>query len=397
MNKKTIADFAVQGKKVILRVDFNVPVEKETRNITDDTRMVAALPTINSLLKSGAAVILVSHFGRPKGAPEDAYRLDKVAAHLRELISAPVTYCPEFVGPEAKKAAAALQPGAVLLLDNSRFDPREEKNDPELAKELASYGDIFINDAFGAAHRAHATTAGIAKFLPAGAGLLMQKELEFLQPLLTKQPGKKFVSIVGGSKVSDKIAVLKNMLNLVDALLIGGGMANTFLLAEGAAMGASLLEPEQVDLAKEIMALAKEKQVKLLLPVDLVVAEDVKAGVATKIVKVANGLGEKEKALDIGPETVALFATEIKSANTVVWNGPLGVFEIPEFASGTLKIAEVLAETSATTVIGGGDTAAAVQQSGYAAKMSHISTGGGASLEFLEGKVLPGVAALNDK
>ena len=393
MKIRTIKDFPLQGRKVILRVDFNVPVDKE-RRITDDTRIVAALPTIRALIEGGAAVILVSHFGRPKGAPEDAYRLDVVAERLRELIDTPVTYCREFVGEAAKEAAVSLVQGEILLLDNSRFDPREEKNDPELAKELASYGDLYINDAFGAAHRAHATTAGIAAFLPAGAGLLMQRELEFMQPLLTKQSGRKFVSVIGGSKVSDKIAVLKNMLNLVDVLLIGGGMANTFLLARGASLGASLLEVDQQDLAREIMALAEEKQVKLILPVDLVVATEVKPGAATRIVAVSEGLSSEEKALDIGPLTIAVFTAEVKDADIVVWNGPVGVFEIPEFATGTMEIAKAMAACKGTTVVGGGDSAAAVQASGLADHISHISTGGGASLEFLEGKILPGVAAL---
>ena len=396
MAKKTITDFQVQGKKVIVRVDFNVPVDKE-RRITDDTRIVGALPTLEALLQQGAAVIVVSHFGRPRGAPEDAFRLDKVAEHLQQLIPYKVHYCPEFVGPVAQAAAAALPYGELLLLDNSRFDPREEKNDPQLAQELAAYGEIFINDAFGAAHRAHATTAGIAAFLPSGAGYLMQKELEFMQPLLTKHPGRNFVSIVGGSKVSDKIAVLKNMLDLVDSLLIGGGMANTFLLAQGYAMGASLVEPDLVATAQEIIALAAEKGVELLLPLDLVCATEVKAGVETKIVPVATGLAEEERALDIGPLTIELFKGAIAKADTIMWNGPVGVFEISEFATGTLALAKALGEAKATTVIGGGDTAAAVQQSGYGGKMSHISTGGGASLEFLEGKVLPGVASLNEK
>ena len=393
MAKKTLHDLDVSGKKVLLRVDFNVPVNSD-REITDDNRIVAALPTIEALLAKGAAVILVSHFGRPKGAPEDKYRLDVVAAKLGTLLKVPFIYCPEFVGDIAAQAAAELLPGQVLLLENSRFHPGEEKNAPELAKQLASYADIFVNDAFGAAHRAHATTVGVASYLPAVSGLLMKRELDFLEPIMIKKPGHKTMAIIGGSKVSDKIAVLKNLLSLVDVLLIGGGMANTFLLSQGMEMGSSLVEPDCAGIAQEIMHLAEEKHVRIVLPVDLIIAEEVKADSPVLIVNTEAGIPATYKALDIGPASIQHFCSVLTEADTIVWNGPVGVFEIAEFATGSKEIAKTLAQSKAITVIGGGDTAAAVSVAGYASSMSHVSTGGGASLEFLEGKELPGIAAL---
>ena len=395
MSKMTIRDIDCAGKRVLVRVDFNVPVA-EDRSITDDNRITAALPTIETLLQANAAVILVSHFGRPGGKVVDKYRLDKIAEHLQQLLDCPVHYCTEFVGEQAARACASLQPGHVLLLENSRFEPGEEKNDSELARTLAGYAEIFVNDAFGTAHRAHATTAGVADHLPAVAGLLMERELMFLQPLLTKQADKKMMAIVGGSKVSDKIAVLKNMLHLVDIMLIGGGMANTFLLAQGVSMAASLVEADLVEVAREILAEAETLGVRLLLPSDLYVAEEIALGAAGKVVTVQQGLQGNEKALDIGTETMAAYVAEIETADIVIWNGTMGVNEIDDFAKGTEALANALAASAAVTVVGGGDTAAAVSSLGYAHAMSHISTGGGASLEFLEGKVLPGIAVLRD-
>ena len=395
MAKKTIRDIDCAGKRVLVRVDFNVPVDAE-RSITDDNRIAAAIPTIRALLEANAAVILVSHFGRPGGKVADKYRMDKIAERLQHLLSLPVQYCTEFVGDKAQKACASLQPGEVLLLENSRFEPGEEKNDSALARTLAGYADIFVNDAFGTAHRAHATTAGVADYLPSVAGLLMERELLFLQPLLTKQPGKNTVAIVGGSKVSDKIAVLKNLLSLVDVMLIGGGMANTFLLAQGVPMAASLVEADLVEVAREILAEAQVQGSRVLLPTDVYVAEEVSAGAAGKVVPVQQGLQGSEKALDIGPETMHAFVQEIEAADVVIWNGTMGVNEVPDFAKGTEALAKALAAGSAISVVGGGDTAAAVATMGYAEGMSHISTGGGASLEFLEGKELPGIAVLQD-
>ncbi|MGE5652926.1 MAG: phosphoglycerate kinase [Bacillota bacterium] len=394
MNKKTIRDIDVRGKRVLVRVDFNVPTD-DARNITDDTRIRAALPTIKYLLDQGAKVILTSHFGRPKGKVVDEFRLDKVATHLGDLLGRPVHKTDEFIGPEVKAAAQNIQPGTVMLLENSRFHPGEEKNDPELAKSLAELADVFVNDAFGAAHRAHATTAGVAAHLPSVAGFLMEKELQFLGQALSN-PKRPFVAVIGGAKVSDKIAVLDNLVGKVDALIIGGGMANTFLKAKGYEMGQSLVEADKVEIAKMIMDQAKAKGVHLLLPVDLVVAEEFKADALHRVVE-ADHVGSDERALDIGPESIDLFAQELRNAATVVWNGPMGVFEMDAFATGTKGVAVAIANSHAVSIIGGGDSAAAVEAAGVADKMSHISTGGGASLEFLEGKVLPGVAALNDR
>ena len=394
MQKKTVKDYPLQGKKVLLRVDFNVPTD-EAGQITNDVRIRAALPTIEYILAQGGSVILTSHFGRPKGKIQDKYRLSAVATRVEECLGLPIFYSKEFVGEESQKMAAALKPGEVLLLENSRFNPGEEANDPNLAKELASYADLFINDAFGAAHRAHATTAGVADYLPSGAGFLMEKELEYLGKAL-EQPERPFVAVIGGAKVSDKIEVLMNLLQKVDALIIGGGMANTFLLGQGISMGSSLVEPEKTELAREIMLEAKKKKVNLLLPIDLVVADGMAETAIAKIV-LPGEIEEKEMALDIGPKTIEIYAKVLREAKTVIWNGPMGVFEIPAFAKGTYGVAQAIADSHALSVIGGGDSVAAVEKAGLADKMSHISTGGGASLEYLEGKILPGINCLSNK
>ncbi len=391
MNKKTVTDLNVKNKKVLVRVDFNVPLDA-ARRITDDRRIVAALPTIRYLLDQGAAVILMSHLGRPKGAPDPEFSLKPVAAHLSDLLGQPVTMAEDCVGPDVQKAAAALKPGAVLLLENLRFHNEETKNDPEFAKQLASLADVYVNDAFGAAHRAHASTEGINHYLPSAAGFLMQKELDFLGKAL-EAPEHPFVAILGGAKISDKIGVIDNLLSKVDQLLIGGGMANTFLKAQGYDVAESLVENDSLDNARSLLEQGKDK---LVLPVDVVVADRFDNDAKKQVVKV-DAVPSGWRILDIGPETVKMFNQVLAQAKTVVWNGPMGVFEFPEFAKGTFAVAKALADIKATTIIGGGDSAAAVEQSGLAEKMTHISTGGGASLEFLEGQVLPGVAALNDR
>lgn len=392
MNKQTIRDIDWQGKQALVRVDFNVPMD-DYGNITDDTRIQAALPTITYLLEHGAALVLMSHLGRPQGAADPKYSLRPVAEHLGHLLDAPVQFVEKPVGEETEKAAAELQPGQVLVLENTRFDARERKNDPEMAKQLAKLGDVFVNDAFGSAHRAHASTAGVADYLPAVAGLLMEKELEYLGSAL-ENPRQPFVAILGGAKISDKIGVVETLLQKVDTILIGGGMANTFLAAEGYAMGESLVETEAVPTAKKLM----EKGAGIIqLPVDLRVAAEFAADADNQVVSVEE-VPDGWMALDIGVATIAHFANRLSGAKTVVWNGPMGVFEFPTFAQGTVAIAEMLASLpDATTIIGGGDSAAAVRQANLDGKMTHVSTGGGASLEFLEGKELPGVAALNDK
>lgn len=394
MQKKTVKDYELQGKKVLLRVDFNVPVD-DAGQITNDTRIRAALPTIEYIVKQGGSVILTSHFGRPKGKVQDKFRLAAVATRVEECLGHSIFYSKEFVGEESRKLATSLKPGQVLLLENSRFHLGEEANDPNLAKELASYADLYINDAFGAAHRAHATTAGVADYLPSGAGFLMEKEMEYLGKAL-EQPERPFVAVIGGAKVSDKIEVLMNLLKKVNALIIGGGMANTFLLAQGISMGSSLVETDKTELAREIMAEAKKVKVQLLLPVDLVVADAIAESAVAKVV-LPGELEDKEMALDIGPETIEKYAKVLREAKTVVWNGPMGVFEIPAFAKGTYGVAQAIADSHAISVIGGGDSVAAVEKAGLAKRMSHISTGGGASLEFLEGKILPGIDCLSNK
>jgi len=391
MNKQTIRDIDWQGKRALVRVDFNVPLQNG--HIADDTRIQAALPTINYLLERGAAVILMSHLGRPKGEPNPKYSLKVAADHLGTLIDAPVQFVDVTVGQAAEDAATTLQSGAVLVLENTRYDKREEKNDPSMAAELAKLGDVFVNDAFGSAHRAHASTTGIAEQLPAVAGLLMETELEYLGGAL-ENPQQPFVAIMGGAKISDKIAVIDTLLTKVDAILIGGGMANTFLAAEGYAMGKSLVEAEVLETAADLM---RKGAGIIQLPVDLRVASEFSADAENQVVSIED-VPADWMALDIGPATIAHYANRLAGAKTVIWNGPMGVFEFPLFAQGTVAIAEILASLQdATTIIGGGDSAAAVAQSGLEGKMSHVSTGGGASLEFLEGKTLPGVAALNDQ
>ena len=394
MNKKTVRDINVTGKRVLVRVDFNVPLDKKTGEISDDNRIRAALPTIKHLIEHKAKVILCSHLGRPKGVTPEL-SLKPVAQRLAKLLGQPVHTAEDCVGPKAEAAAAALKDGEVLLLENLRFHDEEEKNDPAFAKSLASLADIYVNDAFGTAHRAHASTVGVTKYLPSVAGFLMEKELEFLGKALT-DPKRPFAMIVGGAKVSDKITMLENILPKVDALVIGGGMANTFLKAQGYDVGKSKVENEQLDFARGLISKAKEKGVRLLLPTDAVVAERFEAESPSRTVSV-DKVPKDWQMLDIGPETVKRFSEEIKKSHTIVWNGPMGVFEFPAFAKGTRSIASLLAKLDATTIIGGGDTAAAVEQQGLVDKMTHVSTGGGASLEFLEGKTLPGVAALLDR
>lgn len=394
-NKKTIEDIDVSGKKVLVRCDFNVPLKDGV--ITSDKRIVEAVPTIKYLLSHGAAVILCSHMGKPKGQVNPKYTLAPVAARLTELLGQKVPLAPDTVGPETRKMAADLKPGEALLLENTRFDPREEKNDPEFAKELASMAEIFVNDAFGAAHRAHASTAGVAMYggLPAVCGYLIQKEITVMGKAL-EDPARPFVAILGGAKVSDKIGVINNLLDKADTVIIGGGMAYTFIKAMGHGIGNSLLEADKLDYALEMIAKAKEKGVKLLLPVDTAIGSEFKADCEKKIVSV-DAIPDGWMGMDIGPKTVELFSDAIKNAKTVVWNGPMGVFEFEAFAEGTKAVARALAESGAISIVGGGDSAAAVEQLGFADKMTHISTGGGASLEFLEGRELPGVACLLDK
>ena len=394
MNKKTIEDIQVQGKRVLVRVDFNVPLD-ENKNITDDTRIRAALPTIQYLVKNKAKVILMSHLGRPKGEVNPKYSLAPVAKRLGQLLGQDVIMAQDVIGESAKQAVAGMEDGQVVLLENVRFHKEETKNDPEFAKALAQLGDVYVNDAFGTAHRAHASTEGVAHYLPAVAGYLIQKELDVMGKALDN-PERPFVAILGGAKVSDKIGVIKNLIDKVDALLIGGGMAYTFIKAMGYEIGNSLLEEDKIELAKELMDKAKAKGVKMLLPVDNVVADEFKPDAAHKVVG-SEEISAGWQGLDIGPKTREMFGEEIKKAKTVVWIGPMGVFEMPAFAEGTKAVAKFVGECSGTTIIGGGDSAAAVEQLGFADKMTHISTGGGASLEFLEGKVLPGVAALNDR
>ena len=418
-NKKTVMDVDVSGKKVLLRCDFNVPQDKKTGAITSDKRIVAALPTIRYLLEHGAAVIACSHLGKPepvfdkwvkkqleKGKDpaeltEDAWKkslakltLAPIAERLSELLGQEVLFAHDVVGEDATAKAAALQPGQILLLENTRFEKGETKNDPEFAKKLASLAELYVSDAFGAVHRAHASTAGVAAYLPAVSGFLIEKELRIMGGALAS-PRRPLVAILGGSKVSSKIGVINNLLEIADTIIIGGGMAYTFSAAMGGKVGNSLLEADWMDYSKEMMEKAKAKGVKLLLPVDTVCADKFAADANSQVVK-AGEIPDGWEGLDIGPETVKLYCGAVADAGTVIWNGPMGVFEFPAFAKGTEAVAEALSKTSAITIIGGGDSAAAVEQLGYADKMTHISTGGGASLEFLEGKELPGVACLLD-
>jgi phosphoglycerate kinase len=395
MNKKSLNDVWVSGKKVLVRVDYNVPMDKEG-NITDDTRIRATIPTLEFLLSKNAAVIIASHLGRPKGKVAPEFSLKPAAQRLSQLLfGREVLFANDSVGPESKKMAAALQPGQVLMLENLRFNPEEEKNDPEFAKNLAGLAEILVNDAFGVSHRAHASVHGITKYIPAVSGFLMDKELMYLGQAVSN-PARPFVAIIGGAKVSDKIGVIENLLNKVDTLIIGGGMANTFLAAQGYQTGKSLVEEDKLPLAKELMASAKEKGVALLLPEDVVVADKFAADAEYKAVPVAQ-IPAEWMALDIGPATVKNYAAALQGAKTVVWNGPMGVFEFDAFAVGTEAVAQAVAASGAKSIVGGGDSVAALEKLKLAAKISHISTGGGASLEFLEGKELPGVAALADK
>jgi len=387
MDRKTVKDIDVKGKRVLVRVDFNVPLAGG--EVADDTRIRAALPTIWYLLNQGAAVILISHLGRPKGEVREDLRMDPVARRLSELLGQDVVKADDCIGPDVEAAAARLNPGEVLLLENLRFHKEERENDPTFAAKLAALAELYVNDAFGAAHRAHASVSGVPAYLPAVAGFLMEKELNFLGAAL-ERPEHPFVAILGGAKISDKISLVENLLSKVDTLLIGGGMANTFLKAQGYEVGESLVEEESLPLAREIVAKAGKR---LVLPSDVMVADAFDAQARAKTVGV-DEVPTGWRILDIGPKTVELFGERLALAKTVVWNGPMGVFEFPRFAQGTVAIAQKLARIEAMTIIGGGDTAAAVRQAGQADKMSHISTGGGASLEFLEGKTLPGVAAL---
>lgn len=393
MNKKSVRDVEVAGKRVFVRVDFNVPLENGS--ITDDTRIRETLPTIKFLIEKGAKVILASHLGRPKGAVVEELRLTPVAARLSELLGKQVAKADAAIGDEVKAQAEALQNGDVLLLENVRFYPGEESNDPELAKSFASLAELYVNDAFGAAHRAHASTEGIAHYLPAVSGLLMEKELDVLGKALNN-PERPFTAIVGGSKVKDKIDVINKMIEIADNILIGGGLSYTFFKAQGYEIGQSLVDNSKLDLALEFIEKAKKLGKNFLIPVDVVISDDFSADANTNIVGVDGILADWE-GIDIGPKTRELYADVIKNSKLVVWNGPMGVFEIEPFAHGTRAVAQACAETAAYTVIGGGDSAAAAEKFGLADKMDHISTGGGASLEFMEGKALPGVVALNDK
>ncbi|GMB01028.1 phosphoglycerate kinase [Pelosinus sp. IPA-1] len=394
LNKKSIRDIDVAGKKVFIRVDYNVPMDK-AGNITEDTRIRATLPTLNYLLEKNAAIIIASHLGRPKGAVVPEFSLKPVAERLSTLIGKEVIVAPDCVGSEVEALAKDLKPGQILLLENLRYHKAEEKNDPEFSRQLASLADVAVNDAFGVSHRAHASVEGITKYLPAVAGLLMEKEIQFVGQTVAN-PTHPFVAIIGGAKVSDKIGVIENLLSKVDTLIIGGGMANTFLAAQGYNIGKSLLEADKVELAKSLIATAKERGVNLLLPTDVVIADKFAADAQKKAVAV-DQIDSEWMALDIGPNTAEGYAKALETAKTVVWNGPMGVFEMDAFANGTETVAKAVAASSAISIVGGGDSIAALEKVGLSNKITHISTGGGASLEFLEGKVLPGIAALADK
>jgi phosphoglycerate kinase len=398
MNKMTIDDIDLKNKKVLVRVDFNVPLD-ENLHITDDIRITSSLPTINKIIADGGMAILMSHLGRPKGKPNPKYSLLPAAIRLGELLGKQVKLAPDCIGEEVKTMVNAMKPGDVILLENLRFHEEEEKNNPEFAKQLAGLGDVYVNDAFGSAHRAHASTEGLTKYMSVSvAGYLMQKELDYLGGAIDN-PVRPYLAILGGAKISGKIDVILNLFNKVDSMIIGGGMAYTFYKAEGKEIGSSLLEAEKIDIAKEVLLKAKTSKMKLLFPVDVVVAEEFKNDSPSEVVSIDN-MPSNKMGLDIGPETVKLFRDEILKSKTIVWNGPMGVFEMDNFAKGTNAIAEALVEATkkgAITIIGGGDSAAAIAKAGLENEVSHVSTGGGASLEFLEGKVLPGVAALTDK
>jgi 3-phosphoglycerate kinase len=394
MNKKSIKEIDVRGKKVIVRVDFNVPLD-ENGNITDDKRIVGALPTIKYLVENGAKTILVSHLGRPKEGFEDKYSMKPTAVRLGQLIGKEVIMAKDVIGPDAKEKAAALKDGEVMMLENVRFHKEETKNDAAFAKELSELAEIYVNDAFGTAHRAHASTAGLADYLPAVCGYLIQKEIDVMGKALSN-PERPFVAILGGAKVSDKIGVIENLMDKVDCLIVGGGMAYTFFKAKGYGIGTSICEDDKVELAKSLLEKAESRGVKLMLPVDNMVGKEFNNDTESQVVP-SNKIPDGWMGMDIGPETIKKYSEAIKNAKTVVWNGPMGVFEFANFANGTKEVAKAVAESGAISIIGGGDSAAAVEQLGFADKITHISTGGGASLEFLEGKVLPGIDVLMDK
>ncbi|MEW5868644.1 MAG: phosphoglycerate kinase [Chloroflexota bacterium] len=389
-NKKLITDIDVNGKRVLVRVDFNVPIKDGA--VADDTRIQAALPTIKYLLDHGAAVVLCSHLGRPKEGPEPKYSMKPTAEHLAKLLGKPVAFAEDCVGPVAEQAAKALKPGNVLVLENTRFHKGETKNDPEMAKQFAALADVYVNDAFGSAHRAHASTEGVARLLPAVAGFLMEKEIRYLGQAIA-DPKRPFIAILGGAKVSDKIGVIRNLLQKADQVLIGGGMANTFFKAQGYPVGESLVEDEALETARELLQIG---QTHLRLPVDVVIGDRFDAEAESKVMDMSP-VPDGWRILDIGPVTVAAYAKALRVAGTVVWNGPMGVFEFPRFAEGTFGVARAVAESGAVSIVGGGDSVAAINKSGLADRITHISTGGGASLEMLEGLELPGVAALMDK
>lgn len=389
-NKKTIKDIDLRGKRVLVRVDYNVPIKDGS--VGDDTRIRAAIPTLEYLLDQDAAVILCSHLGRPKGSPNPKYSLRPVATYLSELMGRPVAFAEDCIGPVAEEAAKALNPGDILLLENTRFHPEEEKNDPVMSRQLANLAEVYVNDAFGSAHRAHASTEGVAHFLPAVAGFLLEKEIRYLGQAIA-DPKQPFVAILGGAKISDKIGVIRNLLKKADQVLIGGGMANTFFKAQGYPVADSLVEDEALDTARELL---QDGTNKLRLPVDIVIGDRFEAEAESKVMEMGP-IPDGWRILDIGPETIAAYGKSISGAGTVVWNGPMGVFEFPRFAKGTFELAKAVASSDALTIVGGGDSVAAIQQSGMADRITHISTGGGASLEMLEGLELPGVTALQDK
>jgi 3-phosphoglycerate kinase len=393
-NKKTVQDIDVSGKKTLVRVDFNVPLDKDL-NVTDDTRIVGALDTIKYLVEHNARTILVSHLGRPKSGFEAKFSMKPAAERLAQLLGKPVELAADVIGPDAKAKAEALKNGEILVLENVRFHPEEEMNDPSFAKELASLAEIYVNDAFGTAHRAHASTEGVTRYLPAVCGFLIKKEIDFMGSALS-EPERPFVAILGGAKVSDKIKVIENLIDKCDAIIIGGGMAYTFVRAQGYPVGKSLCEEDKIGLADGLMQKAEAKGVKFMLPTDTDVAPEFKNDAEDKVVKITE-MPDGWMGLDIGPESIQLFSDVILGAKTIVWNGPMGVFEMPKFAEGTKEIAKAIAESGATSIVGGGDSVAALEQLGFADKITHISTGGGASLEFLEGRTLPGIAALLNK
>lgn len=396
LNKKTLENLQVKGKRVLVRCDFNVPMD-DNRNITDDRRITSSLPTIKYLIENKAKVILMSHLGRPKGEPNPKYSLEPVAKRLSELLNKEVVFAKDdkVVSDNVKEIVSNMKDGDVVLLENTRFRKEEEKNEENFAKELAALGDLYVNDAFGTSHRAHTSNVGLSNQLPSAVGFLVEKEISVMGKAL-ESPERPFVAILGGAKVSDKIGVIENLLNKVDTILIGGGMAYTFLKAQGYEIGTSILEEDKIELAKELLKKAEEKQVKLLLPVDVVVAKEFKNDTEFKTVKIDN-IPADMMGLDMGEESIKLFSDEIKNAKTVVWNGPMGVFEMENFKKGTDAIAKAMTESGGITIVGGGDSASAVEKAGYGEKMTHISTGGGASLEFLEGKILPGIGAISDK